>query len=462
MFEANISVNLIKNGYMGIPGIEKISPFEFQPRFKGLDKHFYAQPPLNVLTRSIWFKFFGIGLLQQRYLSIFFGLIGLLSWLILLLKLKTETRTILISLILISTDFIYTRFSAHGRSMDIMCAALAFASWASYLSFREKNFSIALLVSHILIVMSGMTHPNGILGWIGLLFLILYHDHNKLRLKHILISLIPYFIAGVAWGLYIIQDIDAFYHQFFGNIFGLYYPSYKGVTLQQVRDEIFLRYLFAYGFSDQFPIYSRILVFILFVYLISYILLLFFIKNNYQAKVIFSLTTIYILSMTFISGRKWPAYLVHIIPLYATCVGILYNQLKEKSLAKNLITFAIIFMILLSSGVNIWRFKRDEYHKRYLTDIKYLLQILSPQDTIIAPWETSFDIGFDRVLGDHTLGYFSKMKPDIIVIDPAYECDFKNFQKNKSEIFDHIQKLLREEYKLVYEGKLYKIYKKTK
>ena len=72
---------------------------------------------------------------------------------------------------LLSCDYIFIVCAASGR-MDMMSAALGFAGLAAYLLFREHRLPLAVLLSHALVVASGMTHPMGLLPFFGLTFFI--------------------------------------------------------------------------------------------------------------------------------------------------------------------------------------------------------------------------------------------------------------------------------------------------
>jgi uncharacterized membrane protein len=82
---------------------------------------------------------------------------------------------------------------------------------------RERSLIWAILASQSLIVMSGLTHPMGLLPFFGLLCLSLYFDRKSIGFKHVLIALTPYVIFGAAWLSYVLQDPSSFVSQFFGN-----------------------------------------------------------------------------------------------------------------------------------------------------------------------------------------------------------------------------------------------------
>src|SRR5688500_11446511 len=121
-----------------------------------------------------------------------------------------------LDLTLLSCDYIFIVCASSGR-MDMMSAALGFAGFATYLWLRERSLVWAILVSQSLIIMSGLTHPMGLLPFFGLLFLSLYFDRKRIGFKHVLIALTPYVIFGAAWLSYVLQDRSSFVSQFFGN-----------------------------------------------------------------------------------------------------------------------------------------------------------------------------------------------------------------------------------------------------
>ncbi|MBA2736159.1 MAG: hypothetical protein H0U50_05130 [Pyrinomonadaceae bacterium] len=60
--------------------------------------------------------------------------------------------------------------------MDMMSASLGFIGIAAFLLLRERNLTLAVLLSQTFVVLSGLTHPNGIIAFFGLLFLTFYFD----------------------------------------------------------------------------------------------------------------------------------------------------------------------------------------------------------------------------------------------------------------------------------------------
>src|SRR5215208_8209767 len=199
-FFANPAFNLLTKGTFSTTVLET-----FATPFKGMDRHTYWIMPLQPLTLSIWYRVFGFGVFSTRTLSILWGLVALASWFIIVRSLFKRTSVSLLVTALLSCDYIFIVCASSGR-MDMMSAALGFAGFATYLLLRERSLPWAVLLSQSLIVMSGLTHPMGLLPFFGLIILSLYFDRKRLSFKHFAIALVPYLIGGVAWGAYIIQD----------------------------------------------------------------------------------------------------------------------------------------------------------------------------------------------------------------------------------------------------------------
>jgi hypothetical protein len=77
--------------------------------------------------------------------------------------------------------------------------------------------------------------------------------------------------------------------------------------------------------------------------------------------------------------------------------------------------------------------------------------------------ELGFGLGFDEhLIDDSYLGYYSGRRPDFIVVDEIYALSFQGSQVERPAIYAHINKLLTEDYKLVYDQALYRIYASTR
>ena len=355
---ASPAYNLITNGHMGTSVLESVEPRGQQ---KGIDKYTYWIMPLDIVAQAAWYEITGFGLFQMRLLSAAWGLLAAVAWWLIVYRLSGNRNIALLTSSIIALDYTFITGAAFGR-MDMMCAALNFAGFAAYLILRERNFAAAILVSQTLIVASGLTHPYGFLGLVGLVFLTLHFDRGRLKPRHFAIALIPYFVGALGWGLYILQSPDLFVSQFVGNataggneggrLEGLFAPwraFYREVTW---------RYLVAFGLgghSAGTPSFAKLKILMLLTYVAGLFgaLLIPSIRNHKGFRTILYLFAIYFLLLTLFDGQKLAWYLVHMIPLYAALLAAFLHWLWTSSRMPRWAIVAPmgIFLLLQVGGV---------------------------------------------------------------------------------------------------------------
>lgn len=108
-------------------------------------------------------------------------------------------------------------------------------------------------------------------------------------------------------------------------------------------------------------------------------------------------------------------YMVWVVPLTAILMAIGYWMHRKKILA-----VGIILLVLLNIFITGWRINRDEYHGYYVPTVDYLQSIADEDDVIMGGSELWFGMGFDRVIDDKKLGFYSGIEPDIVVMGPQY------------------------------------------
>lgn len=461
-FFANPAFNLLTKGKFATTVLETYgTPFE------GMQSHTYWIMPLQPLTLSFWYRVFGFGLFSTRSLSIVWGLVALLSWFIIVRSLFKRTSLALLVAALLAVDYIFIVCASFGR-MDIMSASLGFAGFASYLWLRERSLLWAILISQSLIVMSGLTHPMGLLPFFGLLCLSLYFDYRRIGLKHVAIALVPYLIGGSAWGLYILQDPQSFYRQFFANavmgsdqhtgsrFVGLFSP------LTGLRLELAQRYVANFGFGPRDTSATRIKILFLFLYVFGVVgsLLVREIRRTANYRVLLAMTLIYFIGLTIIDSQKNYYYLVHIVPFYLTMCALFISWCWARpnffGKAAALALSAIGLVEIAGLG---YRIKRDNYRNSFQPAAAVLKQHATAQSLILANPGVALGLGFpDNVLQDPLFGYNSKKVFDYIITDPETSYSIELSQYRDPEIYEYLKRLLAEEYRVIYDHDSYTIY----
>jgi 4-amino-4-deoxy-L-arabinose transferase-like glycosyltransferase len=458
---ASPALNLATKGHFGTTVLET----EKSPLTR-IEQRTYWVMPLYLLSASASFKILGFSLFSMRLVNILWGFGLILAWYFIVLKLSGDKKVAILCLILLACDYTVLDTSASGR-MDMMSASLGFVGIAAFLLLRERNLLFAVLLSQSFVVLSGLTHPNGILAFFGLLFLTVYFDFRRLSLKHITAALIPYIIGGTAFGIWVLQDPAAFKDQFIDNVITSGRMKGASSPLSGFVREFTERYPHAFGLQSNSsghsgPIYLKGLI------LLGYIVGLFgviFTKSlrqnrNYRALLI--MTAIYFVVMSLIDGQKLTPYLIHIVPFYLAFLAVFTNWLWERRTVPILVLIAgLCFFLALQTGGMALRIRQNTYANYYQPAVNYLKQNADEKDIIMASSDFGFGLNFsDNLLDDGRFGFNTGKRPRFIVSDSGVEASWQSSKEFFPAFYEYFPRLLREEYKLAYENAAYKIYEK--
>jgi len=456
---ASSSVNLVRHGFIGNTlMIDAGGPLE------SIKDHTYWQPPLYFLAEALVFKTFGVGLFQARLLSVFFGLIGLIAVFYICRKTSLQSPVMsLLVVVLVAVDYFYLNIASDAR-MDMMSASLAFLALAMYFCLRERNFSIALLISNTLVCLSGLSHPNGILGLIMLWGLIIFLDRRRLGTRYVLVCLVPYIIGAIGWGLYITQDFHAFKSQFFANMFRPESETYvNGLKWASVCQEIIHRYIRSFGlYPERTSIVPLFKLPILAFFLVNFLLGPFLLKRKEERAQWYVLLLCF-LGLMFVIANKSASYLVWITPLFIINSVVVWQCLKNHrylGLVYNL-AFAYILMIGISGQLRI--ISMEQYRNRYLHDIVEFDTKYYQGGLIYGSGELAFYYDFDDTVikDDRKLGWVTGRKAEYIVLSPVVSQTLEGLKAQSEDAAKYIRTLFDNEYELSYEGRYYTFYERT-
>jgi 4-amino-4-deoxy-L-arabinose transferase-like glycosyltransferase len=452
---ASPALNLITHGSLGTSVLEPSGILTRQ--LKGINQYTYWVMPLHLVAQAGWYEIFGFSLFSMRTLSIFWGLVALAAWFLIIKRLTGERAAAVLAFVFIASDYIFIMHAAFGR-MDMMCAALGFAALAAYLSLREKNLQLALIVSHTLVVASGLTHPNGIMALVGLIFLALYFDRNALRWRHLPVVAAPYLLGVLGWGLYILRSPSSFASQFgdnaTGRLPGLFSP------LQSLKLELTDKYLEAFGFAAYSNGFARLKILILIAYFIGIIgaLAMRGLREQKGTRALLILWAIYFVIETFFN-HKLVFYLIHIIPLYAAVLAVWIHYCWSRRIVPQWALGACVAGLLaLQVGGVAYRVKQNDYRAKYLPAVEFVKGSSTQPALTMSSAEMAFGLGFDRVVDDLRLGYYSGKRPDFVIVGTTYEGLFGTLQTKEPAVYQHVQKLLTEQCRVAFEHEPYKVY----
>jgi 4-amino-4-deoxy-L-arabinose transferase-like glycosyltransferase len=443
--------NLVTKGHMGTTVIEE-SNLSMTTR---IHQFTYWVMPLNILAQASLYKIFGFGLFVMRGISVIFGLIALAAWFFIIKSLTNDRKVALLTLALIALDFAFIRSASTGR-MDMMCAALNFAAFASYLRLRGRNFAAAVFISNALVALSGLTHPNGVLGFIGIAFLTLYYDRRSINWRHALTAAAPYVVGGAGYLLYVIHDPNLFLTQLSGNgggrLWGLAAPlgalkyeiteRYLGLSAGGAANYLKVALVAAYALGVAGAICTREL------------------RSSKGYRALLIISALFFAHQTFLEGTKLYLYLVHITPIYAALLAAwVHSCWVNRRLPRWIVAPAFCGLVLLHLAGSAYVMARDSYHKSYLPAVAFLNQNSSEQSLIMGTAELSFGLkAYDSLLDDKYLGYNSGRAPDFIVVDARYEQEHEAVREKWPEVHEHIDRLLAEDYRRVFDHPSYRVY----
>lgn len=459
---ASPAVQLAKHGYMGTSVIDPIST-----GLKQIDRYTYWVMPLHLLAQAAWYKVAGISLRSARTASMLWGLLALGAWLLIARALSRHQEVALLTVILVALDMVFVQQSANGR-MDMMCAALSFGGIAAYLYLRERSLAASIVLSHSFIAASMFTHPNGVFAFGSAVFLALYFDRAKLRWKHVAFA-IPYVVAGMLWGLYILRAPTAFVSQLSANVSGIgnttdwmHSGRFAGLLMPwaSLKAEVAERYLPTYGFAPDATAGGHLKLFVLGLFLlaISGCLVSKNIRDDRGARALLVMTCLYFLGeATF--NFKMSFYLVHITPFYCAIVAFwFYHSWRDQTLPHFLLGALLVLFVTIQVGTSVSVASKRQYQVVDRPAIEYLRQHAPPPSLILGATHFAFDLGFEgNVITDDSLGYYNGRKGDFVVLVKGYR-SIDKYERNQPDVYRYIVSLLRDEYRRVYDGRCCEIF----
>src|SRR5262245_60204235 len=363
---ANISVNILENGKTGISVLEPLGNANLLGRpLPGINQEYYLWVPAHEALYSLWYRMIGFSLLTMRAASILWGLIALGALMVIVGRLTGNPELASLALCIIATDFAFLDASADGR-MDIMCAALSFSAIACYLGWRERHLGFAVLSSQVLVVGAGLTHPMGSVGFVALLFLIVYVDRQRIRWPHAALACVAY-LAGIAVaGAYILSDMAMFRAQFRGALTGRLgaTESVGGTLLREITVKYRDLYLPPYA---QGVLALRVLVPLIYAAGLAVVALTPRLRRNVGYRRLLFLALVALAAIAVLDSGKLYYYLVHSTPYLAATTAVwVYEWWRRNGFPRVAAASLLTALLVLQVGWVGAVIRKDPYHRSFL------------------------------------------------------------------------------------------------
>jgi 4-amino-4-deoxy-L-arabinose transferase-like glycosyltransferase len=210
---ANPAINLVRRGVMSSdiwPGI-----------LPGTERHAYIAPPVYFLYLTAWFHLLGISVAVIRLSSIAAGVAAMLATYFLGVKCGWSPWLSLLPPSLLAVDSVFLRASLIGRpdmlALALMLSALLMATHVSPSmgSLTPRMAFLAGLISGL----AAMTHPNGIVAPLAIIFAIILSHRRGTRARALLPLLGGLAVCLLPWVAYILQDPRSFLAQSGSELF---------------------------------------------------------------------------------------------------------------------------------------------------------------------------------------------------------------------------------------------------
>jgi hypothetical protein len=446
------SYNLAKHGFLGTTVLDSSGT-----GLTRIEQRTYWVMPVYLLGEALWYRLFPTTIFSTRAFTICLIPFALWGFHLFLSRLLPRTFTPALAACLLALSFVFIDNAGFARP-DLMCCTLGIWGLATYLLLRERSLGLALLVSNTFIAASGLTHPNGVFHFAGLLTLVLWFDRRRLSFRALAPAAVPYIMFGGAWLFYVSKDFPAFLDQIRAN--GLSNERWTSslnpflVAWHEVRD----RYLVAFGFTTGGIALAKGVA--LCVYLVSVAGCLADprLRSKPSTRLLLVLLAVYF-SLMSIFNQKLSYYLIHIVPLYVALVAVwsawLWNIYPR---FRMFAASTLIFLVFLETGGILLKARQRSYIPAQRAAVRYTLSNAPPSGRIAGSASLIFEMGFDsRLHDDPYLGLKSGLAPSVIVIEDLYRDLYASWSKERPADMRTIHARLSL-YRLAYRSNSYEVY----
>ena len=437
---------LITRGYMGLP-----ASMEF-----GLQRHVYSQPPLYFLNQAVWIAVGGLSVFMARFSSILWGLVLLVSCYFALRKATGAREPAFLAAAVLSADYTFLMGATTARA-DMMASALGAAAVAVFLCWRERRFAWAVVASHTLMALSGLTHPAGGIVWeAALIAVTLGTDARRaVRPRLLALAIVPYLIGAAGWGIYILQDPASFQAQFLNITLSMDRGRALHSPFSTLLREVTERYWRYYGPTPNAPRVGALRSLLPLGYLGG--LVCAFAVPSLRARPVVRNTAALFCLMAFVlamvDGTKQLPYLLHLIPVAVALLALVLWYSRASWIV-------VAALVVIQLGPVLYRVRIDTYARDYLPAVEIVRPYAESGRKIIAGEQFGFPFRFSaNIQSDVNYGYRTGYQPDLIEIETSvFDGNLPALAAHDPAEGAYLRKLLTEDFRQIWEGGPYRIY----
>jgi len=448
-WNASAADSLIRKGRLGITVLAEDGHLQ-RPTLLRIQTRTYWVLPAYLLTTAVWFGAFGSGLLQMRSLSVMCGVCALMSTYYIVRQLTGNLLVARLATTFTAVNEVFVIMGSFGR-MDMLCLATGLAGQAVYLSLRVRSIRLALVGAHALVCVSLLTHPNGIIALLMLCLMTAVLDRDRITRHGILLSVTPYLLGASLYARYVLEDPEAFLAQIAGNVPG---ERFRGVLhpVAAVSFEI-RRWAGNYG--------SCVKAIIPLTLLGSFALAALQVPRERGERLLLASVAIPLTVLTFFNVKLWFYLIYAAVPLASVFAAWAYSAWRRSLLWRVLALSFVVAYLVVSVGLDLYRFwslPEGVIEFRQVSDAAQ--RQLTDQEIINAPANFIFSLGFDRVLQDNSLGYYSGQRPRVYIEEKWSPEELATLRRNIPDEQAYRERLLVTEYTMVLETRTYRLWER--
>lgn len=415
-----------------------------------LDQRMYAVLPLYFVGLGVWFKSFGVSFVAMRLFSVLWGIILVGSWYAIGREVgravdSDEGRARMAGLAVAAfIGLNYDVANTASARYDIMAAGLGAAALATYLLLRARRLGLGIVLSQALVCAACLVHPYGIFGGAGVAIFAVMLDRHRLRPRHLLIAGVPYLIGVGLFGIYVAQDPAMFRAQFSANASGRLgaYTDPLGALASELRQ----RYLVLLGgWRADLPATARIRLLILLVYAagVGGCLLARDLRRTGAVRALLLFALAAFLMLTMLESNRWYIYVIHAVPIYAACAGVLAWHVWNTRRWRPVVIGVAAGYALLTVASVAYRTRLDVFGRAFAPVARYLQSHVRTGDLVMAGGEFGVGLGFaEHVLDDARLGFRNGRTPAYVVVGREYAANHRAYRERDPVLARHVDSLL--------------------
>lgn len=446
---ADIAMTFRNHGYLGAM---TFSPFGYL-NLPGAHRYTYSQLPLYLITLGGgWWRVFPASVESMRLFSVFWGCVYIASWFFVVRALSHRDSLAFFVACVVALDYSCIAAASDGR-MDMMCAALGQAGLASYVCLRESNWNRAIMLAGWFGAASLFCHPMGIVSNVSIAAVALL-DWRRFRWKGFAGAALPYLLGTAACVAYILEAPAVFWAQakaasgyrvtgllpilhnllndFYFRYVGLYYSSLSGINRLKAASLIFV-----VAGTIGLAVNRRL-------------------RSQPLGRVLLILAGVGYLGVAAIDNQKIPVYFIYSMPAMAACGALwVWDSWKRGGFMRLFAGALLTGSVLASVGGFTYKIHSNQYEHLYRPAIAAIKTNLTQSGLVMGGSELGFALGFERLIDDRYLGYFSRKIPDVYVENAYYGGpsgpDFV-------PAWEWSRNVLRTQYHLVFENSAFAVY----